>query len=180
MVPSASSRESIADPRPAEAFPAAVRHLLVHDEYRATSLNRGATWRCDKRAGEVTPLDGPATIDKSQVVGSMDVAQYLESVASGLAVVAREDLVLAAASIQKPLAGIVLTGNLRPSESVLKIIRELSYPVLLVKQDNYEAASTVHNLIVKTRPDDAEKIALIRDLIGQHVDVKRILQSIQP
>jgi BioD-like phosphotransacetylase family protein len=67
---------------------------------------------------------------------------------------------------------------LRPSEGILKIIREMPYPVLLTNYDNYDAASKVHDLIVKTRPDDAEKIAVIRDLIGQHVDVKKILQSI--
>ena len=29
------------------------------------------------------------------------------------------------------MAGIVLTGNLRPSDSVLKVIRAMPYPVLL-------------------------------------------------
>ncbi|MFN7139593.1 MAG: DRTGG domain-containing protein, partial [Limisphaerales bacterium] len=76
------------------------------------------------------------------------------------------------------LAGIVLTGDLRPSKPVLKLISEMNFPVLLAKDDSYEVASKVHDLIVKTRPDDAEKIALIRDLIGQHVDVPRILKSI--
>jgi hypothetical protein len=54
----------------------------------------------------------------------------------------------------------------------------MAFPVLLVKDDSYEVASKVHNLIVKTRPDDAEKISLIRDLIGQHVDVKKILNAL--
>ena len=33
-------------------------------------------------------------------------------------------------------------------------------------------------MTVKTRPDDAEKIRLIRDMIAKHVDVKRILASL--
>jgi hypothetical protein len=36
----------------------------------------------------------------------------------------------------------------------------------------------VHDLIVKTRPSDTEKISLIRDLIGEHVDVKKILNAL--
>lgn len=115
------------------------------------------------------------------IVGAMTPNNALQFFQPGVLFITpgdREDLVLAAASIQKPLAGIILTGSLRPGDDTLKVIRELPYPVLLVKDDNYEVASKVHNLIVKTRPDDAEKIALIRDLIGKHVDVKKILQSI--
>ena len=48
----------------------------------------------------------------------------------------------------------------------------------LAKEDSYEVASKVHDLIVKTRPDDAEKITLIRDLIARHVDVNKILKAL--
>jgi BioD-like phosphotransacetylase family protein len=76
------------------------------------------------------------------------------------------------------LAGIVLTGNLRPSESVNKVIRGMPFPVLLAAEDSYEVASKVHDLTVKTRPNDTLKISLIRDLIAEHVDVDQILESI--
>jgi BioD-like phosphotransacetylase family protein len=76
------------------------------------------------------------------------------------------------------MAGIVLTGNLRPSAAVLKIIRVMPIPVLLAKQDSYEVASKVHDLTVKTRPNDAEKISLIRDLIANNVDLEKILKSL--
>ncbi len=115
------------------------------------------------------------------VVGAMSAENAVQFFHSGVLVITpgdREDLLLAVASAQKPLAGIVLTRNLRPNENVLKLIREMSFPVLLAKDDSYEVASKVHDLIVKTRPDDLEKISLIRDLIGKHVDVKKILQLI--
>ncbi len=76
------------------------------------------------------------------------------------------------------LAGIILTDNLRPSERLMERIRGLSYPVLFTREGSYDVASRVHDLIVKTRPDDTEKISLIRDLIRSHVDVPRILQAI--
>jgi BioD-like phosphotransacetylase family protein len=76
------------------------------------------------------------------------------------------------------LAGIVLTGDLRPPENVLKVIRAMPFPVMLAKQDSYTVASQVHDMIVKTRPDDTAKIQLIRDLIAKHVDVKKILNAL--
>jgi hypothetical protein len=36
----------------------------------------------------------------------------------------------------------------------------------------------VHDLTVKTRPTDAQKITLIRDLIAKNVDVQKILNSL--
>jgi BioD-like phosphotransacetylase family protein len=76
------------------------------------------------------------------------------------------------------MAGIVLTGGLRPPESILKIIRAMPIPVLLAKADSYQVASRVHNLTVKTRPSDAGKISLIRDLVAKHVNLKKILQAL--
>jgi BioD-like phosphotransacetylase family protein len=90
-----------------------------------------------------------------------------------------DDLIAAAATPGHPkLAGIVLTGNLRPGGSVLKMIQSMSFPVLLAREDSYHVASTVHDLTVKTRPDDTEKISLIRDLIAEYVDVNKILKAL--
>jgi hypothetical protein len=96
----------------------------------------------------------------------------------------REDIILAARTSldgvqpESLMAGIVLTGNLRPSASVLKVIRQMPIPVLLASDDSYQVTSKVHDLTVKTRPGDAQKITLIRDLIAQNVDVQKILNSI--
>jgi BioD-like phosphotransacetylase family protein len=49
---------------------------------------------------------------------------------------------------------------------------------LLAQEDSYAVASKVHDLTVKTRPADVEKIALIRDLIAQNVNVQKILESL--
>jgi hypothetical protein len=84
--PATHSRE---EPRPAEALPAAVRHLLAYPEHRATNLNRRATRRCDDRDGELTPLDFPDTIQKSHLLGFRDLAQHLD--VSRLAFVALSD-----------------------------------------------------------------------------------------
>lgn len=120
------------------------------------------------------------------VIGAMSVQNAMRFFKRGVLVIVpgdREDILLAAAAEMctndyTGLAGIVLTGDLKPGEHVLKVIREMPFPVLLAKQDSYEAASKVHDIIVKTRPDDTAKIQLIRDLIAQHVDVSKILNAL--
>jgi BioD-like phosphotransacetylase family protein len=95
----------------------------------------------------------------------------------------REDILLAVGATTSPqsdnqMAGIVLTGGIRPSENVLKALQTMPVPVLLAKADSYQVASKVHNLTVKTRPDDAEKISLIRDIVAKHINVKKIVESL--
>ncbi|HMJ65529.1 MAG TPA: AAA family ATPase [Candidatus Binatia bacterium] len=118
------------------------------------------------------------------VVGAMSVQNAIRFFKPGVLLITpgdREDLVLAAATVagrERKLAGVVLTGNLRPGKNALKAIQEMQFPVLLARDDSYEVASTVHDLIVKTRPDDTEKIDLIRNLIAEHVDVEKILERL--
>ncbi len=116
------------------------------------------------------------------VVGAMGVNNAMRFFKRGVLLITpgdREDIILAAAAAESPqLAGIVLTGDLRPAASVLKVIKALKFPVLLAREDSYEVASKVHDLTVKTRPNDTEKIAVIRDLIAEHVDVNKILKAL--
>lgn len=119
------------------------------------------------------------------VVGAMGVNNAMRFFGEGVLLITpgdREDIILAAATTGHnggpKLAGIVLTGGLRPGNAVLKVIRATEYPILLAQQDSYEVASMVHDLTVKTRPDDTEKISVIRDLIAEHVDVNKILKAL--
>lgn len=111
------------------------------------------------------------------VVSAMGVQHALAFFKKGVLVITpgdREDIILAAATCEG-LAGMILTGNLRPHPNVLNSIQEMPFPVLLAKEDSYEVGSRVHDLTVKTRPTDKQKIALIRDLIAEHVDVTGLL-----
>lgn len=142
----------------------------IRDELRAELLNGDE--RILNRVDEV-------------VVGAMGVQNVMKHLRAGVLLITpgdREDIILAAAAVAcrggQPMAGIVLTGNLRPGDSALAVIRSMPHPVLLAKDDSYEVASTVHDMIVKTRPADTEKIELIRDLVARHVNVKRILERI--
>ncbi|MDB6065108.1 MAG: hypothetical protein JWR26_1316 [Pedosphaera sp.] len=119
-------------------------------------------------------------------VGAMGAHNALSHFKSGVLLITpgdREDIILAACTSldgqsDEIMAGIVLTGNFRPSANVLKVIRAMPIPVLLATEDIYQVASKVHNLTVKTRPGDTQKIMLIRDLIAKNVDVQKILKLI--
>jgi len=134
-------------------------------------------------------LNSPPTLHAlvdDVVIGAMSAQNAMQFFKRGVLIITpgdREDILLAAGAMTSPnsdekMAGIVLTGGLRPGASVLKAMQSMPIPVLLAKADSYQVASKVHNLIVKTRPRDAEKISLIRDIVAKNVNVKKIIDSL--
>jgi phosphate acetyltransferase len=71
--------------------------------------------------------------------------------------------------------GLVLTGGYRPREAVIRAIRQADLFATIVPDDTYFVASEVHDLLVKTHAADREKIALIKSLVAENLDVERIL-----
>jgi BioD-like phosphotransacetylase family protein len=144
---------------------------LIREELRAEPLNSAPMMQA--LVGDV-------------VVGAMSAQNAMKFFQPGVLLITpgdREDIVLAActaidAQSTEKMAGIILTGGLRPPESILKIIRTMPIPVLLAQADSYQVASKVNNLTVKTRPNDAEKISLIRDIVAKNVNLKKILQAL--
>jgi len=95
----------------------------------------------------------------------------------------REDLILAAMSgcvigISKAycVKGIILTGGIFPYRTILKLVRRTNIPMILVKEDTYETAQRLNNLIVKIRSEDTGKIMQARTIIKKHVDIEEILK----
>jgi hypothetical protein len=116
-------------------------------------------------------------------MGAQNAVSYFKRGALLITPGDREDILFAASTVVSSssadrLAGIVLTGNLRPSPYLLKIIKTMPIPVLFTAEDSYQVASKVHDLTVKTRPGDSEKISLIRDLVAANVDVKAIVDAL--
>ena len=144
---------------------------LIREELAAEPMNRTDAFR---------------NIVDDVVVGAMGAKHAAKLFRAGTLLIVpgdREDLIASVATVRMgcepvKLSGVILTDDLRPTEAVVRVLQDLPYPVLFTREGSYEVASKVHDLIVKTRPDDTAKIALIRDLIRSHVDVKRILQSI--
>lgn len=95
----------------------------------------------------------------------------------------REDVVLAALSralepTQTPLAGLVLSDDLRPHSRLVEMLSETSMPVVLSPMDSFSIANCIHSMTVKTLPGDTQKIDRIQDLIARHVDIPRLLEKI--
>ncbi len=79
----------------------------------------------------------------------------------------------------RPL-GFVLSGGYRPSARVLEMIRKANVFAVLMEGDTYSVASNVHDLLVKTHPEDVRKIEEIKQLVAGSLDVGRILAAARP
>jgi len=77
------------------------------------------------------------------------------------------------------LAGMLFTGGYRPRPRDLEAIKSEDLFAYLVEPDTYAAASRVHDLLVKIHAADTAKIALIKALVAEHLDVDRLLGAFQ-
>src|SRR6478609_2438017 len=71
--------------------------------------------------------------------------------------------------------GLVLSGGYRPADEMLAAIRRADLFATLVPEDTYQVASEIHDLLVKTHPADAGKIAEIKALLWEYLFIDRVL-----
>ncbi len=141
-------------------------------------------------AGHMLERVGPGTLvivpgDREDVILTLTTAHFAERLRTANSAVAARIAAIAAAATNEGAAsvaghegaavGLVLTGGYRPRPSVLDAIREADIFATLVPEDTYVVASEVHDLLVKTHAADREKIALIKALVADHLDIDRIL-----
>ncbi len=119
------------------------------------------------------------------VLGAMSVGNAMSYFRSGVLMITpgdREDIITAAAASLRGgcgnLCGMILTRCEAPENHLRTVVDSLPYPVLCSPSDSYKVASKVHDLIVKTRPADKQKISVIRDMISRHVDLDAILKAL--
>ncbi len=116
------------------------------------------------------------------LIGDMETGHLLTHFQPGTLVITpgdREDVLLAAISLvgqhARGVCGVVLSSDLRPNASVLRLLQESELPVITSPLDSYAIASRIHSMTIKTLPGDTEKITRIQELIERHVDVERML-----
>lgn len=122
------------------------------------------------------------------VVGAMTAHQALGYFHKKTLVITpgdREDLILGAMSPSPSksktgdgVGGIVLTGNIPPHKNIMRLIKNTSIPVIALKEDTYSVASKIHDIIVKIRPSEKEKIRIAVDLVERYVNIDKILEKI--
>ncbi len=137
--------------------------------------------------------------DLDAVIGGISVAamepyHVLQHVADRRIVIVtgdREDVIVALsrahrAEMRRPavirgevvpsMLGFVLSGY-RPRPVVVDEIRRADLFACFLDEDAYMVASDVHDLLVKTHPADREKIATIKAIVGEALDVGRFLDA---
>ncbi|MGC9451070.1 MAG: phosphotransacetylase family protein [Oceanipulchritudo sp.] len=120
------------------------------------------------------------------VVGAMTAKSLIDYIRPGVLIITpgdREDVLLltiAACSVtgQKPLAGIVLTRNILPSPHIMEMIAQTDIPVVISHEESYTVASRINSMTVKTQPQDADKIPLIKRLVMENVDIGTLARSL--
>ena len=128
---------------------------------------------------------GPGTLvivpgDREDAILTL-AAAHLPASASPRAVEQIETLVDATpgaidAGPESKAAGIVLTGGYEPRPEVLAAVRHANLFAAIVPDDTYTVASEIHDLLVKTHPEDAGKIELIKALVWEHLKMDRFLE----
>ncbi len=122
------------------------------------------------------------------IVAAMQPHEALKYIKNGNLVITpgdREDILLSLVSSHLAcaidgirIAGIVLSGGIMPHKSVLNLMKNANVPVLFAKEDTYRVASAIHDLTIKIRPEDREKIKLVSQMIEEYVDISRILEKL--
>ncbi|MFH2137235.1 MAG: AAA family ATPase [Candidatus Omnitrophota bacterium] len=122
------------------------------------------------------------------VIGAMephDALNYIDDKSLIIIPGDREDIILTALSMHliygdngPSVAGLILTGGIKPHPSVLNLVKCTDIPVLVVDDDTYNIASKVHDMTVKIRPKDKAKTNLVIDLINKYVDIDAIIKAL--
>ena len=121
------------------------------------------------------------------IVGAMkphDALKYI--VDDGLMITPgdREDMIMTALGCLRTgdekklkVSGIVLSGGIMPEQPIMDLLSKAEIPVLLAKSHTYDVVTNIHDLTVKIRPQDTEKINAVEKLIKFNVDLKQILKG---
>lgn len=136
-------------------------------------------------------LSGEKSLDNSVkkiLVGAMEPHEALNYIEEGCLIITpgdREDIILTAMSFHLAgvkagikISGIVLSGGIVPHKTIMDLTLKTDLPVLLAKDDTYSVATCIHDLIVKIRPQDTQKVNAAIKLVEDYVDIKRILERI--
>jgi BioD-like phosphotransacetylase family protein len=85
----------------------------------------------------------------------------------------RTDMILAA--LESDVVGVILTNNILPPSNIMAKASERNVPLLLVAPDTYEIARKMDNLQPLLTKDDTAKIALLEQLVTEHVKLDKVV-----
>ncbi|MDD4954373.1 MAG: AAA family ATPase, partial [Candidatus Omnitrophica bacterium] len=122
------------------------------------------------------------------IVGAMEPHDAIKYIVDDSLIITpgdREDMLMTALGCFREtdekrlkVSGIILSGGIMPDQPILNLLNKANVPVLLSKSDTYDVATRVHDLTVKIRPKDADKVNAVVKLIKDNVDLEKILKGI--
>ncbi|MEM9703691.1 MAG: phosphate acetyltransferase, partial [Planctomycetota bacterium] len=139
-------------------------------------------------AGPRTAFEGADRAVSRFVVAAMRAPHFLERLTDDALVVTpgdRDDILLASLAGEKSrtgpnIAGVLLTGGLKPDGAIAKIVDGLAgVPVLGVPTDTFQTATDVAAVPAVLSPDSPRKIAAALELFDQHVETDRLAEAIR-
>ncbi|MDD5252892.1 MAG: AAA family ATPase [Candidatus Omnitrophota bacterium] len=114
-----------------------------------------------------------------------DAARYISEDSLMITPGDREDMIICglscfrdASNNKLKICGMILTGGITPEPPILNLLNKAQIPVLLAQSDTYDVATCVHDLTVKIRPCDKDKVDTVIKLIKENIDFKKILKGI--
>jgi len=134
--------------------------------------------------------EGMTTLVENYVVAAMQIGNYLEYITPGSMIITpgdRSDIILSTiasrlSTTYPDISGIILTGDLLPSENVLRLLQGLSstvpVPILSVAGHTYQTIEKVGELYGYIEPHDTRRIATAMGEFAKHVDTKELSRSI--
>ncbi len=122
-------------------------------------------------------------------IGAMELPNFLDHLVEGTLVITpgdRSDIILGslladAASTYPRVAGLLLTGGLRPALQVQRIIeglRKSPVPVLTVEVDTFTAGTQASQVRGRIRPENPRKMAIALGHMEKSIDAQALYQRI--
>jgi len=122
-------------------------------------------------------------------IGAMELPNFLDRLAEGTLVITpgdRSDIILGslladAASTYPRVAGLLLTGGLKPAPQVQRIIeglRKSPVPVLTVEADTFTAGTQAPQVRGRIRPENPRKMAIALGHMEKYINAQVLYQRI--
>lgn len=123
-------------------------------------------------------------------IAAMGVENYLTRIADGSLIIVpgdRVDIIIASllsfyAKNHPNIAGIILSGGLRPGKIVMDLLRDFSdivVPILAVETDSYQTAIALNKVEAMLTPESSRKITLAKGLFDAAVNKKAIIERFE-
>jgi len=120
-------------------------------------------------------------------IAAMGVENYLSRINNGDLVIVpgdRIDIITASlvsfyAKNHPNIAGIILSGGMRPSAEVLNLLNDFSeivVPILAIPYDSYQAVIALDKVQAKITPESERKITLSKGIFETHVNKSKLAQ----